>query len=279
MTVHSGSPAMAQQNYYKADLRDLKFLLFEQFRLDELLGKPPFEHWGREECEAVIEQVYEWVKETTGPLNSSGDTEGCRLENGAVRTPAGFKEAWKSLYAAGWRGLAVEERFGGQGGPFSLAIACEEMHCGANIAFNMYPALTQGAADVIMTFGTPEQVTTYVPKMLNGTWAGTMRLTEAHAGSDVGSALTTAKKRTDGTYDIKGTKSFISSGDHALPPNIVHMVLARTPDAPPGTKGLSLFIVPKIRPDGKSNDVSVGSIEHKMGIKGSSTAVLNVGDN
>src|SRR5262249_13359768 len=137
MTVHSGSPAMAQQNYYKADLRDLKFLLFEQFRLDELLGNAPCDHWVRDEGEADSEQVYEWVKETTGPLNSSGDTEGCRLENGAVRTPAGFKEAWKSLYAAGWRGLAVEERFGGQGGPFSLAIACEERESGAKSALKL----------------------------------------------------------------------------------------------------------------------------------------------
>jgi alkylation response protein AidB-like acyl-CoA dehydrogenase len=270
---------MAQQNYFKANLRDLKFLAFEQFKLGELLGKAPFENWGKDECDAVVEQVYEWVKETTGPLNASGDAEGCRFENGVVSTPKGFKEAWKSLYAAGWRSLAVEEKFGGQGGPFTLAILAEELMCGANIAFNMYPALTQGAADVIMTFGTPEQIATYVTKMVNGTWAGTMCLTEAHAGSDVGSALTTAKKRPDGSYDMKGTKIFISSGDHDLTPNIVHMVLARTPDAPPGTKGLSLFIVPKVRPDGTPNDVSVGSIEHKMGIKGSSTAVLNFGEN
>ncbi|HEV7555930.1 MAG TPA: acyl-CoA dehydrogenase [Kofleriaceae bacterium] len=269
---------MSQQNYYKANLRDVKFLLFEQFGVGEILDKEPFASWGKDEVEAVLDQVYEWCKDNIGPLNASGDAEGCRLENGQVKTPTGFKQAWKSLYAAGWRSLAIEDKHGGQGSPFTLAIMAEEMMCGANISFNMYGALTQGAADVIMAFGTPEQVAAYVPKMVDGTWGGTMCLTESHAGSDVGSATSTATKRSDGRYDIKGTKIFISGGDQDITPNIVHMVLARTPDAPAGTKGLSLFIVPKVRIDGTANDVTVSSIEHKMGIKASSTCVLNFGD-
>src|SRR5262249_49033357 len=176
------------------------------------------------------------------------------------------------------RTLAVEEKHGGQAGPFTLAMLVEEFMCGSCTSFNMYPALTQGAADVILAFGTPEQQTTYVSKMMNGTWAGTMCLTEAKAGSDVGSASTTATLRPDGKYDIRGTKIFISGGDQDMTPNIVHMVLARTPDAPAGTKGLSLFIVPKVRPDGTPNDVAVTGIEHKMGIKASATAQLSFGD-
>jgi alkylation response protein AidB-like acyl-CoA dehydrogenase len=270
---------MAQQNYYKANLRDLTFLLFEQFHIEELVGKPPFGNWGKDEIIAVLEQAYEWTQQHLGPINAQGDELGCKLENGQVKTPPGFKEAWKALFDAGWRTLAVEEKHGGQAGPFTLAMVVDEFMCGACASFNMYPALTQGAADVILSFGTDEQKATYVAKMLDGTWAGTMCLTEPQAGSDVGSASTTAVKRADGKYDIKGTKIFISGGDHDMTDNIIHMVLARTPDAPPGTKGLSLFIVGKKRPDGTPNDVAVSGIEHKMGIKASATAQLVFGDN
>jgi alkylation response protein AidB-like acyl-CoA dehydrogenase len=269
---------MPHPNQYKSNLRDLSFLLFEQFKLEELLGKAPFANWGKDEVVAVLEEAYGWVQKHLGPYNRSGDDEGCRLDNGQVRVPAGFKEAWKALFEAGWRTLAVEERHGGQAGPFTLAMMVEEFMCGSNTSFNMYPALTQGAADVIQAFGTPAQQATYVPNMFNGAWAGTMCLTEPHAGSDVGSASSQATRRADGTYDIRGVKIFISGGDQDMTDNIVHMVLARTPDAPAGTKGLSLFIVPKIRPDGTPNDVTVGGIEHKMGIKASTTAVLNFGD-
>ena len=269
---------MPHPNQYKSNLRDLSFLLFEQFKLHELLGKAPYANWGKDEVTAVLEEAYGWVQKHLGPFNRSGDDDGCRLEDGQVHVPAGFKEAWKALYEAGWRTLAIDESHGGQAGPFTLAMMVEEFMCGSNTSFNMYPALTQGAADVIRTFGTPEQQATYVARMLDGTWAGTMCLTEPHAGSDVGSASTTATRRPDGTYDMRGVKIFISGGDHDMTDNIVHMVLARTPDAPPGTKGLSLFIVPKRRPDGTPNDVTVGSIEHKMGIKASTTAVLNFGD-
>jgi alkylation response protein AidB-like acyl-CoA dehydrogenase len=269
---------MPHPNQYKSNLRDLSFLLFEQFKLDELLGKAPYGNWGKEEVATVLEEAYGWAQKYLGPYNRSGDDEGCRLDNGQVRVPAGFKEAWKALYEAGWRTLAVDEVHGGQGGPLTLSILVDEFLCGANTSFNMYPALTQGAADVILAFGTPEQQATYVPNMFNGKWAGTMCLTEPHAGSDVGSANTTATRRPDGKYDIRGVKIFISGGDQDITENIIHMVLARTPDAPAGTKGLSLFIVPKRRPDGTANDVTVGGIEHKMGIKASTTAVLNFGD-
>ena len=275
MTVHS----WPSKNYYKANLRDLSFLVFEQFHLDELLGKAPFANWGRDEVVTVLEEAYGWVQKYLGPLNTFGDEQGCRLEQGQVHVPAGFKEAWKALFDAGWRTLGIDEAHGGQGGPFSLAMLVEELMCGSCTSFNMYPALTQGAADVILHFGTPEQQATYVAKMLDGTWAGTMCLTESQAGSDVGSAATQAHRRSDGTYDIKGTKIFISGGDQDITPNIVHMVLARTPDAPPGTKGLSLFIVPKVRPDGTPNDVATAGIEHKMGIKASATAQLAFGEN
>lgn len=269
---------MAQQNYYKANLRDLSFLLFEQFHLEQLLEKEPYKDWSKDTVLAVLEEAYGWVQKYLGPLNGVGDEQGCKLENGQVKTPAGFKEAWAELFKAGWRTLAIEEKHGGQAGPFTLAMMVEEFMCGSCTSFNMYPALTQGAADVILHFGTEEQKATYVANMFNGKWAGTMCLTEPHAGSDVGSASTIAKKRADGKYDISGTKIFISGGDQDMTDNIIHMVLARTPDAPPGTKGLSLFIVGKKRPDGTPNDVKVAGIEHKMGIKASSTAQLVFGE-
>jgi alkylation response protein AidB-like acyl-CoA dehydrogenase len=268
----------SQQNYYKANLRDLSFLLFEQFHLEDLLGKGPYANWGKDEVLAVIEEAYGWVQKYLGPINAVGDEVGCKLENGQVKTPPGFKEAWQELFKAGWRTLAIEEQHGGQAGPFTLAMLVEEFMNGGCISFNMYPALTQGAADVILAFGTDKQKATYVENMFNGKWAGTMCLTEPQAGSDVGSATTIAKKRDDGTYSIQGSKIFISGGDHDMTENIVHMVLARSPDAPPGTKGLSLFIVPKVRPDGTPNDVKCAGIEHKMGIKASSTAQLVFGE-
>ena len=270
---------MASQNYYKANLRDLSFLLFEQFKLDEILGKAPYTNFGKDEVIAVLEEAYGWAQKYMGPYNSIGDQEGCRLENGQVKVPTGFKETWKELFKAGWRTLALDEEHGGQGGPFTLAMMVEEFMCGSNTSFNMYPALTQGAAEVILAFGSDEEKKTYVPNMFNGKWAGTMCLTEPQAGSDVGASATTAVKRADGQYSIKGTKIYISGGDQDMSENIIHMVLARVPDAPPGTKGLSLFIVPKIRIDGTPNDVATAGIEHKMGIKASATAQLVFGDN
>jgi hypothetical protein len=267
-------------NRYKADLRELKFRLFEQFHLDELFSVAPFSHWNREDAEMILEEVYRWTCETVGPLNAVGDRVGCTLEGGKVKTPPGFARAWKSLYEAGWRSLSVEEEFGGQGGPLTMQAIADEMISGANVSFSIYAGLSQGVAEVIAAFGTPAQVETYAHKLQNGTFGGTMCLTEPQAGSDVGANKTKATRLGDGRYKIEGTKIFISGGDHDLSENIIHLVLARTEDAPAGTKGLSLFIVPRDRLDGSgSNDVAVGSIEHKMGINGSATCVLNFGEN
>jgi len=270
-------------NRYKADLREIYFLLFEQFKITELLGKGPFEAWGEEEVRTSINEGYRWVREVTGPLNVVGDIEGCKLENGRVVTPTGFKDAWKRLYEAGWKSMSVSPEFGGAGSPFSVQIVVEEFMSGANTAFNMYPGLAFGAGEVIAHFGTPEQKKLYAPRMFNGTWGGTMCLTEPQAGSDVGSATTSAKKNDDGSYSIKGTKIYISGGDHDLAANVVHLVLARVEGAPAGTKGLTLFIVPRVRTDesgalGQENDVHVTALEHKMGINGSATCVLTFGD-
>jgi alkylation response protein AidB-like acyl-CoA dehydrogenase len=269
-------------NRYKASLRDFRFALFEQFKLGDLLGKEPYQDWGEEEINMVLDQAYRFATEVTGPLNAVGD-KGCRLENGEVVVPPGFKEAWKTLYDNGFKTLSVDQEHGGQGAPRVVSAVVSEMISGSNPAFEMYPALTLGAAEVIGAFGTDDQRHVFLGKMLNGVWAGTMCLTESQAGSDVGLSTTSAKKNPDGTYAIKGTKIFISGGDHDMTENVVHMVLARIEGAQKGTKGLSLFIVPKKRIDSKgailgANDVTVPSIEHKMGINGSATCVLNFGD-
>jgi alkylation response protein AidB-like acyl-CoA dehydrogenase len=265
-------------NRYKADLRDMRFLLFEQFGIEDLLGKEPFAEWGREEVEMVLDEMYKWVTEVTGPLNQVGDKQGCTLADGKVTTPEGFKAAWKSLYEAGWRLLGKPVEHGGQGAPFTVHALADEMQSGANTAFNMYPGLTDGVAEVIAAFGTDEQKKTYLHRLFDGSFGGTMCLTEPQAGSDVGASTTKATPIGDGKYKIEGTKIFISAGDHDLTENIIHLVLARTEDAPAGTKGLSLFIVPRDKLDGGSNDVTTGGLEHKMGINGSATAVLNFGD-
>ncbi|HZI11097.1 MAG TPA: acyl-CoA dehydrogenase [Myxococcus sp.] len=271
-------------NTYKTDLREIFFTLFEQFGLGQVAGQAPYEAWGSDEAKAVLTETYRFAREVLGPLNSVGDREGCRVENGAVYTPTGFKDAWKKLYEQGFKTVGIAPEHGGQGGPMMLQVTVEEMLSGANTAFNMYPGLAFGAAEVIAECGTPAQQKLFVERMLNGTWGGTMCLTEPHAGSDVGAAKSTARRNADGTYNIRGTKIFISGGDHDMAENIIHLVLARIDGASPGTKGLSLFIVPKLRinPDaspGTPNDVTLGSIEHKMGINGSATCVLNFGEN
>ncbi|RUO87246.1 acyl-CoA dehydrogenase [Corallococcus sp. AB018] len=271
-------------NTYKTDLREIFFTLFEQFGFGQVAGTAPYDAWGPDEAKAVLTETYRFAREVLGPLNSVGDREGCRLENGSVFTPKGFKDAWNKLYEQGFKTVAVSPDHGGQGAPMMLQVTVEEILSGANTAFNMYPGLAFGAAEVVAECGTPEQQKQFVERMLNGTWGGTMCLTEPHAGSDVGAAKSTAKRNGDGTYSIKGTKIFISGGDHDMAGNIIHLVLARIDGAPVGTKGLSLFIVPKLRinadgSSGQANDVTVGSIEHKMGINGSATCVLNFGEN
>lgn len=270
-------------NHYKADLRDMRFVLLEQFGTADLLGKAPFANFGVDECGMVLDEVYRFACEVTGPLNAIGDQQGCRVEDGRVKTPTGYKNAWTKLYEAGWATLSMPEKYGGQGAPQTLSALAAEMLSGSNPAFNMYPGLALGAAEVIEHFGTDRQKALFVRRMLDGTWGGTMCLTEAHAGSDVGAASTTAERTPEGLYRIKGTKIFISGGDHDLAENVIHLVLARVTGAPAGTKGLSLFIVPRLRvaDDGTTlgeNDVHVPSIEHKMGINGSATCVVNFGD-
>ena len=270
-------------NQYKADLRELFFVLFEQFKFGEYAGKGPFEGWDEDTAKAVIKESYRFSTEVLGPLNAQGDREGCRLVDGQVLTPTGFKEAWKALYETGLKQLAAPKEAGGQGAPFTLYSVVEELTSGANVALNLYPSLAWGAAEVIAEFGTDAQKRLYADKMFTGIWAGTMCLTEPHAGSDVGAASSKAERQPDGRYKITGTKVFISGGEQDLTENIVHLVLARAGGAPAGTKGLSLFIVPKMRVNadgsvGGRNDVTVGSIEHKMGINGSATCVLNFGE-
>jgi alkylation response protein AidB-like acyl-CoA dehydrogenase len=271
-------------NRYKVDLREIEFVLFEQFKLDEVLGKGPYEAWDRELCETSLSECAKFSQNVLGPLSASGDREGCKLIDGKVLTPTGFGDAWKKTYEAGWRSIGLPVDHGGQGSPKVIQALCEEFMCGANAAFAMYPGLTVGAADVILAFGTEDQKHRYAPKMINGQWSGTMCLTESHAGSDVGSAKTAAYRRPDGKYNIKGSKIYISGGDADFVENVVHLVLARVEGAPPGTKGLSLFIVPKNKVDDQGNvigpnDVIVAGIEHKMGINGSATCQLNYGEN
>jgi alkylation response protein AidB-like acyl-CoA dehydrogenase len=271
-------------NRYKADLRELFFVLFEQFGFDDYAGKGPYEGWDQATAKAILEETYRIAREVLGPLNGSADREGCRVVDGRVKTPKGFQEAWKQLFEAGVKQIAVRKEFGGQGGPYSLYALIEELTSGANTAFNMYPGLAWGAAEVIAEFGTEAQKKLYPTRMFNGEWGGTMCLTETNAGSDVGAAVTKAVKQKDGRYKISGTKIFISGGDHDLADNVIHLVLARAEGAPAGTKGLSLFIVPRVRVDasgklGELNDVAVASIEHKMGINGSATCVMNFGEN
>jgi alkylation response protein AidB-like acyl-CoA dehydrogenase len=269
-------------NHYKADLRDFNFLLFEQFKLANLLGKEPFDAWSEDVIRLSLSELYKFACEVTGPLNSSGDI-GCTVVDGGVVTPEGFKEAWAKLYEAGWRSIAVSPEHGGQGAPHAIQVLVEEVLSGSNTAFSMYPGLTAGAAEVISHFGTPAQKSKYIENMYNGLWAGTMCLTEPNAGSDVGSSKSRAVRRPDGKYNVSGTKIFISGGDQDITENIIHLVLARIEGAPAGTKGLSLFIIPKFRINedggvGESNDVTLGGIEEKMGIHGSATCILNFGE-
>jgi len=274
----------AQRNRYQVDLREMEFQIFEQGKLGDLLGKEPFAGWGPDEVRLTLQTARQFATEVSGPLNGLGDELGCRVENGRVVTPPGFKEAWKQVYESGLKTITVSADHGGQEGPHSLAVLVEEMLTGANTAFNMYPGLSFGAAELLEECATREQKELFARRMLNGTWGGTMCLTEPHAGSDVGAATTKARRTADGRFKISGTKIYISGGDHDLAENVVHLVLARIEGAPAGTKGLSLFIVPRIRvnPDGtlaQGNDVTLGGIEHKMGIHANATCVLNFGEN
>jgi alkylation response protein AidB-like acyl-CoA dehydrogenase len=267
---------------YTPPLRDIRFVLHELLDVQAALRElPPHASTDVETIDAVLEAGGKFCADVVFPLNQPGDREGCtRLEDGSVRTPAGFKAAYDQFVADGWPALIADPEYGGQGLPHVVHNAFIEMLNSANQAWTMYYGLSHGAYNALTAFGTPEQKALYLPKLVSGEWTGTMCLTEAHCGTDLGLIRTRAEPAGDGSYRISGSKIFISAGEHDLSANIVHLLLARLPDAPAGTKGISLFIVPKFVPaaDGSAgarNGVTCGSIEHKMGIHGNATCVLN----
>ena len=266
---------------YKAPLRDIKFVM------NELLDSE--QHYanleGAEDAtpdmvDAIIGEGAKFCEQVLSPLNQVGDNEGCTWSEDGVKTPTGFKEAYQQYVEGGWPSMTADPNYGGQGLPHSLGLVMSEMVGTANWSWGMYPGLSHGATNTIEAHGTEEQKQTYLTKLISGEWTGTMCLTEPHCGSDLGTLRTKAEPNADGTYAITGTKIFISAGEHDMAENIVHIVLARLPGAPEGTKGISLFIVPKQLPNedsssGERNAVSCGSIEHKMGIHGNATCVMN----
>ncbi|MES2917553.1 MAG: acyl-CoA dehydrogenase C-terminal domain-containing protein [Pseudomonadota bacterium] len=265
---------MAQQ--YKAPIRDMQFVLHEMLEVEKHYQSiPAFADTNRELVDSVLEAVAQFAEGELSPVNQSGDEEGCTWNDGEVTTPKGFKEAYAKFVELGFGALAAPVAYGGQGLPPSLGIAVSEMTGTANWSWSMYPGLSHGAINTLEAHGTEEQKQVYLTKLIEGSWTGTMCLTESHAGSDLGIIRTKAEPKADGSYAVTGTKIFISAGEHDMAENIVHIVLARLPDAPKGTKGISLFIVPKFLPNGERNGVKCGSIEHKMGIKASATCVMN----
>ncbi len=265
---------------YAAPLEDIRFLLNDVHDVSQLSKLPGFEEATADVIDAVLTEGARFCEEVLFPLNQPGDAIGCTYENGMVHTPPGFREAYKQYAEGGWTGIAASSEFGGQGLPEAVRFVMEEMLCSANLSFSMYPGLSHGAYNALMSHGSDELKERFLPKLIDGSWAGTMCLTEAHAGTDLGIITTRAVPAGDGAYQISGQKIFISAGEQDLTENILHLVLAKLPDAPSGTKGISMFLVPKFLPteDGKPgtrNTVTCGSIEHKMGIKGSATCVLN----
>jgi alkylation response protein AidB-like acyl-CoA dehydrogenase len=266
---------------YKAPVDDALFLLNDVFHLDRYGNLPGFADASPDIVEAVLREAAKFSEEVLTPLNRVGDKEGCtRHTDGTVSTPTGFKDAYKQLVEGGWIGISVPAEFGGQGLPATLTEIVNEFLCSANMAFAMYPGLTQGAIAALLAHASPELKAKYLPKMVEGTWTGTMNLTEPHCGTDLGLLRSKAVKQSDGSYKITGTKIFISAGEHDLASNIIHLVLARIEGAPAGTKGISLFVVSKIMVNddgslGAKNSVSCGSIEEKMGIHGNATCVMN----
>jgi len=270
---------------YKAPLRDQQFVLHEVLNaVEQVRGMPPYAELDADTVNQVLEQGGRFCSEVLLPLNLSGDAQGCLLDPATheVKTPDGFRAAFDQLRQAGWQGLAADAEHGGQALPYILQIAFDEMRCAANQSWTMYSGLTQGAYECLRANGTPQQKATYLPKLVAADWTGTMCLTEPHCGTDLGLLRTRAEPQADGTYRITGEKIFISAGEHDLAENIVHLVLARLPDAPSGTKGISLFLVPKYLPKGEGPSAGVGArnglycggIEHKMGIHANSTCQM-----
>ncbi|MBO9475169.1 acyl-CoA dehydrogenase C-terminal domain-containing protein [Shimia sp. R10_1] len=267
---------------YTAPVKDLQFVLHDVLNVSGS-DVPGYSELEADFTSAVLEEAGKLTSEVLAPLNVVGDHEGCRLENGVVYTPTGFKDAFEQVKEGGWTGLDMPEEYGGQNMPYVLGTAVGEMFSASNQAFTMYQGLTHGAAAAILAHGTDEQKNKWLPKMVSCEWTGTMNLTEPHCGTDLGLMRTKAEPQDNGTYKISGQKIFISAGDHDMADNIVHLVLAKVPGGPEGIKGVSLFIVPKFLVDdegniGARNGVSVGSIEEKMGIHGNSTCVLNYDD-
>ncbi|KQT61550.1 acyl-CoA dehydrogenase [Methylobacterium sp. Leaf456] len=266
---------------YRAPVEDTLFLLEDVLALHRYDNLPGFADASSDVLRAVLAEGGKLTSEVFAPLNLSGDREGCtRHADGSVATPKGFKEAYDAYAAGGWMGLSVPEEFGGQGLPHVVSTAMQEFISGSNLALGMYPGLTQGAIAALLVHASDEQKRTYLPRMVEGAWTGTMNLTEPHCGTDLGLLKTKAVPNPDGSYSLSGTKIFISAGEHDLAENIVHLVIARIEGAPAGTKGISLFVVPKflVNEDGslgERNGVACGSIEHKMGIHGNSTCVMN----
>lgn len=276
-------------NFFKADLRSIQFTLYEHIKVQQLFDADRFPksnffgHLSKQECDQVIEQTYRFCNEVIGPLNQVADRVGCRFVDGQVLTPEGYKEAWQKLYEMGLPNWRLSLDHGGFQGPSSIGVAISELQSGANVAFSMYPGLTHGAAELVATFALDHDREKFLPPMMDGRFSGTMCLSEPHAGSDVGAARTKAVHLDGNRYRISGTKCWISGGDHDMAENVVHLVLARVEGAPEGTAGISLFIVPKYRVNddgsvGEFNNVVTASIEHKLGIRSSSTAVLNFGE-
>ncbi|MFY9880462.1 MAG: acyl-CoA dehydrogenase C-terminal domain-containing protein [Pseudolabrys sp.] len=266
---------------YKAPVDDALFLLNDVFHLDHYGNLPGFSDASPDVVDAVLREAAKFSEEVLTPLNRVGDKEGCKwAADGSVSTPTGFKDAYKQIVEGGWIGISVPAEFRGQGLPAALTEIVNEFFCSANMAFAMYPGLTQGAIAALLMHASGELKTKFLPKMVEGVWTGTMNLTEPHCGTDLGLLRSKATKQADGSYKISGTKIFISAGEHDLSENIIHLVLARIEGAPAGTKGITLFLVPKflVNDDGSlgaRNAVSCGSIEEKMGIHGNSTCVMN----
>ena len=268
---------------YRAPTDDMLFVLEHIAGLPELANRQGYDHADLETVEGVLGEAARFMEEQLAPLNQKGDQEGVVVENGQIFHPEGFADAYARFVEAGWNGIALDESHGGGGMPWCVGLAVQEMMTASNMAFSLCPLLTQGAIDAISHHASETLQEIYLPKMVSGEWSGTMNLTEPHAGSDVGALTTKAVPQEDGTWLVSGTKIFITYGEHELSENIIHLVLARTPDAPPGTKGISLFIVPKflVNEDGslgERNDLRVVSSEHKIGIHASPTCVMSYGD-
>jgi alkylation response protein AidB-like acyl-CoA dehydrogenase len=267
---------------YAAPLRDMRFVMHELHDTAALARLPGLEEITPELLDTVLEQAAKFISATLLPLNASGDAEGCHFDNGVVRTPKGFKEAYRAFVDAGWGSLSADPRYGGQGLPETVAKLVEEMICSCNLAFGSYPGLSYGAYLALRSHGSEALKDLYLPKLVDGSWTGTMCLTESQCGTDLGLLRTKATAQPDGSYRLSGSKIFISAAEHDLTQNIVHLVLARLADAPPGVKGISLFLVPKFLPTaggiGARNGVRCTRIEHKMGLKAASTCELSFDD-